>query len=156
MSDKNVHHIFKQTHKIAIFVAVFATVLLSVGILVWLGNKTNDVQYAHLVAKKSQPTLKVVDQAQLISEHKKNIKQILAKYLMRRKEVKTNCQQLIGLTVQQVLNLTVPTDFKGFHLKLVVLLDKENSICNKTGKFDENLDSEWKVLLGNYNWLGSD
>ncbi len=151
LTDKDIHHIFNSPSKIAIFVAVFVTIVLCVFVLIQMDLKTSK-KSVQILSQAEQT--KSDAQAVMIDNYKKEVKNILSKYLLQRKKKEFSaskaCQSLVNQTVEQVLNLTVPVDYKEFHLKLVVLLDKENKNCS-TGAGE--LDEEWKELLNEYEWL---
>ena len=138
-SDEDVTHVFNSPSKLAIFVGVFVTIIICVVILVTLD-----------LNKKRQSKQEI--QVNLVEEYSSQAGEILNTFLVDRKkdEFLENdfCQQTIDSTASQILNLIVPTDYKEFHLKLVILLDQEMKNCEeKDEKILQELDLSWEELI---------
>lgn len=140
--------LFESPTKLAIFIAVFVTVILCTLVLIQLdiNNRTTSVEVANQQA----------EQVDLVEDYKSGMKVVLNNFLLQRTEeefeIVENYQNLVNQTLEKVLNLRVPADYKEFHLKLVVLLDKE--IQNiEDGGLGKELEVEWNELLSSYTWL---
>ncbi len=146
MSDESSHHIFNHHHKIAIFIAVFVTIILCVIILIQLNLKQENNQQI----KQTEQIATEQKKVELQNNYENEVKTILNNYLNLRIAEEFDCKSEVSSTVNKILNLVVPVEYKKFHLELVVLLDKENANC-ETG-FDV-LDNEWELFLKKYEWL---
>lgn len=142
MSDESSHHIFNHNHKIAIFVAVFVTIILCAIILI-----QQDSGKTQNTINKIQEKTEVIE---LENNYSSQVKVILQNYLDARSSENFNCLQEVNLTVTDVLNLTVPLHLKAFHLELVILLDKEKNNCETQS---QDLDDDWEIFLNKYDWL---
>lgn len=143
--------LFQSPVKLAIFVAVFVTVILCTVILIQLDMKDGGINLAEVFHKK-QPVIALSD------NYQNQVSQILNDYLLIRNGQEFNqsefCQNSVNQTVVKILDLKVPVDYKEFHLKLVVLLDKESKNCAEQDEMTKGeLGEEWDELLDSYNWL---
>lgn len=149
-TESDLSHIFQSPGKIALFVAVFVTTILCTLVLIQMDLQREE---------KSVQILSQADQIErdkqmvMVENYEKETREILNNYLLQRTKPEfakpEACQSLFNQTVEQVLNLVVPADYKEFHLQLVILLDKESQDCLEGDKLDE----EWKELLEEYEWL---
>jgi len=143
MSDESSHHLFYHHHKIAIFIAVFVTIILCVIILIQIDFKQNNLDNAEQV---------IAEQKKQESEnnYSSQVKSVLQNYLDLRSQENFNCEIQVPKTVTQILNLTVPLHLKVFHLELIILLDKEKNNCQTQS---QNLDLDWQNFLDKNPWL---
>ena len=148
LSDEDPTHIFDSHKKIAIFVAIFITVILCVVILLLVdeNNKKSKNNFVENAQKK----------VELINEYKKEVKQIIKDFLVKRDldefKTKEDYQNFISSTLKNVLNLKVSVEFKDFHLNLVILLDKE---IQNDGDLSAELEDEWNKLLDENSWINN-
>ncbi len=154
LTDSDLSHIFKSPIKLAIFIAVFATVILCVVILIQL-----DLKSQNNIKRTENFQNKIQSQTSPVKNYQTNVKKILDDFLSQRtqEEFKNpkNYKNLASQTLKKILNLTVPADYKEFHLRLVVLLDKEIQNCLKSGSMNKELEKRWNKLLSEYSWLNN-
>ena len=66
MSDESSHHLFYHHHKIAIFIAVFVTIILCVIILIQIDFKQNNLDNAEqVIAEQKNKNQKIIIQVKL-------------------------------------------------------------------------------------------
>jgi len=141
--------LFESPGKLMIFIAVFVTVILCAVIL---------IQY-DLNSKKASPDVVELESSKtdLIQDYVDQIKIILNEFLTKKNGQEFKTQQsysvLISQVVVRVMNLTVPVDYKDFHLELVVLLDKEKQNITEDGSMGKELETGWNEFLNSHGWL---
>jgi hypothetical protein len=131
--NKNQHKHFKMTDeiseffsshkKIAIFVAVFLTIVLCMVILVINDKRIENKNTNYLVVNEKVSS----------NEYKIEAKQILEDFLQGEKSQE--------ITLENLLNLKVPAEYKDFHLDAVIYLESKK-------------DAEsWSRMTEKYGWL---
>ena len=149
MSDKvQSENIFSSPGKIALVIAIFLTILLCAFlILKYSGSEKNNILINNESAKHSQ---------ELIQKYQKEYKIAIKDFLAVRENpdfVSSSevCLDITQQTINKVLNLIVPVNYKELHLQTVILFDKEISKCQN--KNFENLSTEWNKILENNSWI---
>lgn len=137
MSD-GVDDFFSSHKKIAVFVAVFITIILCVIVLVVIDNNKNSSSSSLVNQKKISAN---------IDEYKQGMKTILGNF--RGSEI---TQESINSTLEDILNLRVPIDYKEFHLDAVIYLEKESDVLNGNIAKDDAI-AKWSEIVKKYNWL---
>lgn len=141
--------LFESPGKLMVFIAVFVTVILCAVIL---------IQY-DLNSKKASPCVVELESSKtdLTQDYVDQIKIILNEFLTKKNEQEFKTQQSYSILISQimarVMNLTVPVDYKDFHLKLVVLLDKEKQNIAEDGSVGEELEIGWNEFLSENQWI---
>ena len=149
LEDSNLGDIFHSPSKLTIFIAVFVVIVSCTIVLIKIDmhNMTAPAKSAKLSDEKNL----------LIQSYTNEVKSAVNNFLAKRADNGFADQQayadLINQTVGKILNLTVPVDYKEFHLKLVVLLDKESQNVNKNGSLGNGLEKEWNEFLNEYGWV---
>ncbi len=149
LTDKNVHHIFQSPKKLALFVAVFVTVILCAVIVAIYTNPNKGLD--NLIG----PQQKIIA---LKNDYEKEFKEVLNTFLKERERenfVKEDfCRATVTQTINKILDLTVPLEYKELQLSAVILLDKESQDC-PAGKnqLKEELAEEWEKIKESYSWL---
>lgn len=131
MTEKDFEHIFSSGKKMAILIFVALVVCLCV-VLLLISEKTNNNNESVVVADEKS-FMENQDSINLKEKYQMEVRKIILKYLEQRKELKgndlSNCQIIVKQTVEQIMQLVVPAEFKKFHLELVIAMDKENNDC---------------------------
>ena len=140
MSDE-ISDFFSSHKKIAVFIAVFITIILCVIVLVIIDNSNK---------KNFVFDQKFLDKQIKIESgfaYKKNMELILEDF--RSQEIS---EESINSTLEDVLNLRVPNDYKEFHLDVVIYLEKENDVLNGNIAKDDAI-AKWSEIVKKYNLL---
>ena len=147
MTEKNVSCLFSSRNGLTLLLIVFVVIVLCMAILTQLDRKNKDIQQPVLEKDNEKITQELEQYPNLVKDiiiaHQSNQKS--NNYLKT-----TTCQNYVDDALDKVLDLRVPNEYKEFHLKLVILLDKERTLCGQT---DLNLNLEWEEFLSAYPGL---
>jgi len=156
LTEKDAGHLLRHPGKIAFLSAVGVTIILCVLFVYRFANYPlrgdlilpSNNSLSESENKISNPTK---------DEYENKIKIIINNYLDAKKisSDNTSCQKKVGQTVNEILNLVVPLEMKTFHLRLVVLLDRDNQLCLATSNefLNQKNINDWNLFLEEYNWL---
>lgn len=155
MTERDVSHIFSSHKKMAIFIAVMITVCFSAFLLV-LNDKKEPANQVIVAEEKSFNENQ--DDSSIKEKYQTAVKKIVADYLVQRKDFKDKdlliCQTAIKQTVESIMQLVVPAEFKKFHLELVIAMDQENNYCSLKNSFeDKEANLVWDELKLQNTWL---
>ena len=149
LTEKNLSHIFEDHKKIAVWVAVFLVLILCVIILLFVDSENRVIKFSEDGENKIKNVLAIKE------NYEKQIKQILSNYIAIRESSemlnKEYCKESVQKVFNDVLNLTVPVEYKDLHLRLVILLDKENLACGDYQHEKDKLNKEWEKIINTLN-----
>lgn len=154
MSDEHAHHFVTRPHKLALLIGIFLTIVLCVAVIVFLNHK-NQNNVSNSVPAEIPP----VDQSVLTNLYKNNLTVIVQNYLSAWSTIDTDaqaCLSLVNTSATQVLNLTVPKDFKELQLKLIIILDQQKTYCQALTESTATIvQNDWQKILTDYLWLAT-
>jgi len=159
MQNQNQHKHFKMSDeisefmtshkKIAILIAVFATLILcAIIFIIFVPEKRSLIL--------SNPNEENKIQADLNLRYQEALTPILQEYWQNYQTEtffkEPTCQTIINSTVNKVLNLTVPFKYKEFHLNLVVLLSQDEKSCEEK-IISNKTTNNWQNFFSSNSWL---
>lgn len=155
ITEKDASHVFSVKKNFLIFVLVMFIIFLSAFILI-LNNKKyykNELIIAEEKSlKENQDTISLKEKYQ--SEVKKDVLEYLEKRKTFAPDNESFCQETIRTMVEKIMQLVVPTEFKKFHLELVVAMDKESGYCLlENGFTTPEANLIWDELKVQNPWL---
>lgn len=155
MSDQDVSHIFSSPQKISFFIIIFIIIVACVYFIVKT-NKPNNQNQIILPAENQNND--ATDSTRLSDTYQEQIKKIIPNYLSKRNSLNSEdavaCSNLIKDTATEVMQLTVPAEFKKLHLQLAVAIDQDNILCaNEELNTANDKKNDWQVILNQYTWL---
>ncbi len=143
---------FDDHKKVAVWVGVFLILILCAVILIfidWQEQKQN-LNASQEELNKNQNVLAIKE------NYEKEAKKIIEDYTALRDTqemlVEHTCLVKVDYTLEKVFALVVPTEYKDFHLALVILLDKEKQACADYTQEKDELDGEWEEFINSMNF----
>jgi len=100
-----------------------------------------------------------INSEEAVLDYQQAIKNIVREYLEQRANFNKPHQDwlfLINKTKYKTLGLSIPTEYKGLHVKIVTLLDMEYTvIMGESETTVEQINQKWQELLEQYFWLNN-